>query len=83
MTAETTAPPVPLDLPATVPAFGDRRRSPAPAHLRLFHGPMDCGKSTLALRVDHNQSRQGRQGMLLTQGDRSAVPQISSGRRAR
>jgi thymidine kinase len=73
-----TAPPVPLDVPASVPASGDRRRHPAPAHLRFFHGPMDCGKSTLALQVDHNQSRQGRHGLLLTQGDRSAAPQISS-----
>jgi thymidine kinase len=39
---------------------------------------MDCGKSTLALQVDHNQSRQGRHGVLLTQGDRSGSPQISS-----
>jgi thymidine kinase len=61
-----------------VPASGDRRRHPAPAHLRFFHGPMDCGKSTLALQVDHNQSRQGRSGLLLTQGDRSAEPRISS-----
>jgi thymidine kinase len=39
---------------------------------------MDCGKSTLALQVDHNQHRQGRHGLLVTQGDRSAAPQISS-----
>jgi thymidine kinase len=39
---------------------------------------MDCGKSTLALQVDHNQSRQGREGILLTQGDRSAAPMITS-----
>jgi thymidine kinase len=63
---------------SVVPASGDRRRHPAPAHLRFFHGPMDCGKSTLALQVDHDQSRQGRRGLLLTQGDRSARPQISS-----
>jgi thymidine kinase len=63
---------------AWIPASGDRRRHPAPAHLRFFHGPMDCGKSTLALQVDHNQSRQGRSGLLLTQGDRSAAPMISS-----
>jgi thymidine kinase len=69
---------VPLPQPAFVPAAGDRRRHPAPAHLRFFHGPMDCGKSTLALQVDHNQSRQGRHGLLVTQGDRSAAPQISS-----
>jgi thymidine kinase len=64
--------------PDAVPAAGDRRRHPAPAHLVFFHGPMDCGKSTLALQVDHNQSRQGRHGVLLTQGDRSGAPQISS-----
>ncbi|MGR7027327.1 recombinase family protein [Geodermatophilus sp. URMC 62] len=64
--------------PASVPAAGGRRAAPAPAHLRFFHGPMDCGKSTLALQVDHNQGRQGRSGLLLTQGDRSARPQISS-----
>jgi thymidine kinase len=69
---------VPASIPGSVPASGDRRRHPAPAHLRFFHGPMDCGKSTLALQVDHNQSRQGRHGLLVTQGDRSAAPQISS-----
>jgi thymidine kinase len=68
----------PLPMPTSVPASGDRRRHPAPAHLTFFHGPMDCGKSTLALQVDHNQHRQGRRGLLLTQGDRSAAPQISS-----
>ena len=74
-------PRVPADgasLLSVVPVAGDRRRHPAPAHLRFFHGPMDCGKSTLALQVDHNHSRQGRRGLLLTQGDRSAQPQISS-----
>jgi thymidine kinase len=70
--------PTPLSAPSAVPASGDRRRHPAPAHLVFFHGPMDCGKSTLALQVDHNQSRQGRYGLLLTQGDRSGTPQISS-----
>jgi thymidine kinase len=64
--------------PSVVPASGDRRRHPAPAHLVFFHGPMDCGKSTLALQVDHNHTRQGRHGLLLTQGDRSGNPQISS-----
>ena len=72
------APPDGAPLLSAVPVAGDRRRHPAPAHLRFFHGPMDCGKSTLALQVDHNQSRQGRRGLLLTQGDRSAQPQISS-----
>ncbi len=70
--------PLPFPVPASVPSSGDRRRHPAPAHLRFFHGPMDCGKSTLALQVDHNQRRQGRHGLLVTQGDRSSAPQISS-----
>jgi len=75
---ESPTTPPPLSELESVPASGDRRRHPAPAHLRFFHGPMDCGKSTLALQVDHNQQRQGRHGVLLTQGDRSAAPQISS-----
>jgi thymidine kinase len=77
---ESSRPTAPDPLPAlsSVPASGDRRRHPAPAHLRFFHGPMDCGKSTLALQVDHNQQRQGRHGVLVTQGDRSSAPQISS-----
>jgi thymidine kinase len=72
------SPSEPLIGPDSVPVAGDRRRHPAPASLVFFHGPMDCGKSTLALQVDHNQSRQGRHGLLLTQGDRSGAPQISS-----
>ncbi len=68
----------PSPRPPFVPVVGDRRRHAAPAHLTFFHGPMDCGKSTLALQVDHNQSRQGRHGLRLTQGDRSTTPQISS-----
>src|SRR3954454_18476577 len=39
---------------------------------------MNFGKSTLALQVDHNQRRQDRHGLLLTQGDRSGAPRISS-----
>jgi thymidine kinase len=75
---EGTAPSPALSPLSSVPASGDRRRHPAPAHLRFFHGPMNCGKSTLALQVDHNHSRQGRHGLLVTQGDRSSAPQISS-----
>jgi thymidine kinase len=78
VTSVDPAAPVPLPAPSSVPSSGDRRRHPAPAHLRFFHGPMDCGKSTLALQVDHNQRRQGRHGVLLTQGDRSAAPLITS-----
>jgi len=46
--------------------------------LAFFHGPMDCGKSTLALQVDHNQGRQGRRGLLLVRHDRSGPARISS-----
>jgi thymidine kinase len=40
--------------------------------------PNDCGKSTLALQIDHNQRRQGRRGLLLVRHDRSGTPTISS-----
>lgn len=46
--------------------------------LTFFHGPMDCGKSTLALQIDHNQSRQGRRGLLLVRHDRSGPARITS-----
>lgn len=46
--------------------------------LKYFYGPMDCGKSTLALQLDHNRSKEGQRGLLLTRYDRSARPQISS-----
>ena len=39
---------------------------------------MDCGKSTLALQIDHNQARQGRRGLLLVRHDRSGPARISS-----
>lgn len=48
------------------------------AQLRFFHGPMDCGKSTLALQINHNHARQGRRGLLITQLDRSGAPSITS-----
>lgn len=44
----------------------------------FFYGPMDCGKSTLALQIDHNHARQGRSGLLLTRHDRSSRPEIST-----
>lgn len=68
----------PTDALSAVPAAGGRRGLPVTGHLRFYYGPMDCGKSTLALQVDHNQSRQGRQGLLLVRQDRSGRPQISS-----
>jgi thymidine kinase len=49
-----------------------------PAHLKFYYGPMDCGKSTLALQIDHNHSRQGRSGLILTRYDRSGAPLITT-----
>jgi thymidine kinase len=49
-----------------------------PAHLKFFHGPMDCGKSTLALQIDHNHARQGRHGLLLVRYDRSGGAKITT-----
>jgi thymidine kinase len=63
---------------ASVPAAGNRRALPIPAHLKFFYGPMDCGKSTLALQIDHNHARQGRHGLLLTTHDRSGAATITT-----
>lgn len=48
------------------------------ADLVFFTGPMDCGKSTLALQVDHTQRAAGRSGLLFTRQDRSGDATISS-----
>ncbi|WP_283133672.1 thymidine kinase [Rhizohabitans arisaemae] len=48
------------------------------AVLKFFHGPMDCGKSTLALQMNYNHSRQGRRGLVLTKHDRSGGPRVTS-----
>ena len=68
----------PTDALSSVPAAGSRRAVPVVGHLRFYYGPMDCGKSTLALQVDHNHARQGRKGLLLVHFDRSGKPQITS-----
>lgn len=39
---------------------------------------MDCGKSTLALQMDHNHARQGRRGLVLTRNDRSMGPRVTT-----
>ena len=49
-----------------------------PAHLKFFYGPRDCGKSTLALQIDHNHARQGRHGLVLTRYDRSGGPRVTT-----
>ncbi|WP_447001789.1 thymidine kinase [Saccharothrix isguenensis] len=69
--------PDPTDALSSVPA-GDGRGAAPTGRLRFFFGPMDCGKSTLALQIDHNQARQGRRGLLLVRHDRSGTPTISS-----
>lgn len=45
----------------------------------VFHtGPMDCGKSTLALQLDFTQSKQGRMGRMFTRQDRSGQARVTS-----
>ncbi|RZQ66053.1 thymidine kinase [Amycolatopsis suaedae] len=68
----------PTDALSAVPVAGSRRGLPAVGKLKFCYGPMDCGKSTLALQIDHNHARQGRHGVLLVRHDRSGAPQISS-----
>ncbi|MFJ2581195.1 thymidine kinase [Kitasatospora aureofaciens] len=48
------------------------------AELVFFSGTMDCGKSTLALQMDHNHTARGRQGIILTRHDRAGAATISS-----
>jgi thymidine kinase len=48
------------------------------AELVFFTGPMDCGKSTLALQFDYTQSVAGRRGRLFTSQDRAGEATISS-----
>ena len=48
------------------------------AELVFFTGTMDCGKSTLALQMDHTHHQRGRGGLLFTQHDRSGEAVLSS-----
>ncbi|MFG1780185.1 thymidine kinase [Micromonospora sp. NPDC049051] len=48
------------------------------AALKFFWGPMDCGKSTMALQMNHNHARQGRRGLVTTRIDRSLGPQVTT-----
>ncbi|WP_116100774.1 thymidine kinase [Amycolatopsis thermalba] len=77
MTTPVDSDPDPTDALSPLPS---RNGSGVPARgrLRFCYGPMDCGKSTLALQIDHNHARQGRRGMLLVRHDRSGEPRISS-----
>ncbi|MET7936124.1 thymidine kinase [Streptomyces sp. NPDC005322] len=46
--------------------------------LVFFSGTMDCGKSTLALQIEHNRSARGLQGMIYTRNDRAGEGKLSS-----
>ena len=48
------------------------------AELVFFSGTMDCGKSTLALQMDHNHGQRGRQGLIFTRLDRAGSATLSS-----
>ncbi|KNC20539.1 thymidine kinase [Arthrobacter sp. RIT-PI-e] len=48
------------------------------AELLFFSGTMDCGKSTLALQMDHNHQARGRRGVLFSSHDRAGESMISS-----
>jgi thymidine kinase len=48
------------------------------AELVFFSGTMDCGKSTLALQMDHNHRQRGRQGLIFTRLDRAGSSTLSS-----
>lgn len=48
------------------------------AELNLFAGTMDCGKSTLALQMDHNHRARGRVGLICTCLDRAGEARLSS-----
>ena len=48
------------------------------AELVFFTGTMDCGKSTLALQMDHNHAARGRGGMIFSKLDRGGQSVLSS-----
>jgi thymidine kinase len=48
------------------------------AELIFFSGTMDCGKSTLALQMDHNHRARGRGGVRFSCNDRAGGSVISS-----
>lgn len=48
------------------------------ADLNFYSGTMDCGKSTLALQMDHNHRARGREGRVFTSHDRAGEARLSS-----
>ncbi len=48
------------------------------SELVFFRGTMDCGKSTLALQIEHNRSARGKHGLIFTRDDRAGTGVLSS-----
>ncbi len=48
------------------------------AEFIFFTGTMDCGKSTLALQMNHNHAARGRQGLIFSRYDRAGDSVLSS-----
>jgi thymidine kinase len=48
------------------------------AELVFFSGPMDCGKSTLALQMDYNHAARGLAGLIFAKHDRAGTSVLSS-----
>lgn len=48
------------------------------ASLTFFTGPMDSGKSTLALQTNHNREARGLHGLIFTAHDRAGAAMVSS-----
>ncbi|MGP3923759.1 thymidine kinase [Streptomyces sp. 8N616] len=48
------------------------------SELVFFSGTMDCGKSTLALQIEHNRTTRGLQGLIFTRDDRAGEGKLSS-----
>ncbi|KXK60773.1 thymidine kinase [Micromonospora rosaria] len=87
MTDDATAAPLCLARPLSAPdvdsaacavARGVDGRPLHAAALKFFWGPMDCGKSTMALQMNYNHARQGRRGLVTTRIDRSMGPQVTT-----
>ncbi len=75
--AARPAPRSPLVTPA-LPRTDLKGPQPLMPELVFFSGTMDCGKSTLALQIEHNRSARGLQGMIFTRDDRAGVGKLSS-----
>jgi thymidine kinase len=62
----------------TSPLGAHRWQDAVVAEFVFFTGPMDCGKSTLALQLDYTHRVSGRQGRLFTCQDRAGEATVSS-----